>query len=196
MKLNRQQPRLVERVERIDRPASGMAVGFPRSLKLVRHPWIVLVDGSPFQDHAAGGRLDQIAHRHNERIDLELLFIQDLVDILADPRRLDDVGKVGAGNQQVLEAGVGLRVPTRPIPVSGQDGVQAKLGQIADQKTRSRPAGAGNDEMSFLFLIGRIELRFVVERPLPIRSIKDSGPYLGSGWLGSRVSPPRSCLSP
>jgi hypothetical protein len=35
----------------------------------------VLVDRSPFKDYAARRRLDQIAHRHDECVDLELSFI-------------------------------------------------------------------------------------------------------------------------
>jgi len=45
----------------------------------------VLVNGSLLEDHAAGCDFDQIAHRHNEGVDLESLFLQDLLDILADP---------------------------------------------------------------------------------------------------------------
>jgi hypothetical protein len=71
VKLDRQQSRLIKRIERIDQAARGVAVGFPCPVKLLRHPWVVLMNRSLLKDDAAGGDFDQIAHRHNEGVDLE-----------------------------------------------------------------------------------------------------------------------------
>ncbi len=148
----------------------------------------MLVNGSSLEDDPAGGGFDQIAHRHDDGVDLESLFFQDLLDILADPGRFDHVGKVLARNQEVLEAGVGLRIPTRPIPISGQSGIQAKFGQIADQKACSRTPRSGDDEMP-LWVGSGIGLRLGVWAPLSANAITNGCHAYAPGGIGFNRSP-------
>ena len=132
----------------------------------------MLVDGSLLEDDPARGGLDQIPHRHDERVNLPLFLVQDLLDILADPRRLDHVGEIGANDQLVFEAGVGLRVPSRPVPVSGKRRVKAELGQIADEKACSGATRPGDDEVRLGSL--RCGLRLAILAPFRIQSPTNS----------------------
>src|SRR5580692_3404111 len=124
------------------------------------------MDCSPLENHAAGGGLDQVTQRDDKGVDLQALVGQDLLDALTDPRRLDDVGSTLVEYRMVLEPGVGLRIPVRPVAVPGQIRIETQLSQIAHEKARSRASGSGDDEMSTRVLGCWVNLRLDVVSPL------------------------------
>jgi hypothetical protein len=143
----------------------------------------VFVNCSLLKNDAAGGDFNQIAHRHHEGVDLESLFFRDLLDILADPWRLDYVGKSPAGNQQVFKPRIGRPIPGRRIALSGQGRVKTQFGEIADEKACSCAPGPGYDEMSLRVLSG-MGLRYGALSPLSADSIMNSGHAYAPGGNG------------
>ena len=66
----------------------------------------------------------------------------------------------------------------RPIAVSGERRVQPELGQIADQKARSRAAGSGDDGVLFSAPEGGsgLGLGLVAGRPLADSTAEEQHP--------------------
>jgi len=147
MEADREQPRLVDRVERVDRPArcrAPIAPGLPQP----GHPWRRLVHRPKLDDGAARRHVGQVAHRDDRRLQHDARVAEDLVDHLVRPRLLQHIGQIRTHRRerQVLQPGARRLVPT-DLAGPRELGIETNLGKEAHEEARAGPSGPGNQQM-------------------------------------------------